>query len=122
MTTETTPKVGRRPKAAPAPGAVRSPYRYRGGFRDAYGGYSAPSGEWVPAHIQCEESEPYHVVRPTLSQWPPRSANMDDSNPSTAIQCELCGCWNVVYADNDPDRTGVLVLLPEQHKAKAVVA
>ena len=71
---------------------------------------------------ECEESPKYgglHRIEP--SQWPPK-AQHGEARPTLAARCTRCGCNCIVSGDNDPDVSGIEVVLPEKKVKEPVPA
>lgn len=83
-----------------------SPYKYN----------SDAEGE---AKDKCETFEDYHVVRPSEAAWPPQPHGPEDTRPTSSLRCTLCGTWCIVYGDNDPERSRVLIVQPERKRPAA---
>lgn len=67
---------------------------------------------------ECEESGNLH--RAEVKTWPPQRTRTGEPNPFTAARCTRCGCNLLAYGDNDPDNSGieVVVLEKEPHIVK----
>ena len=67
-----------------------------------------------------EECETKGNHRATPLAWPPVAKNSMEK-ASMELRCDLCGCHLIVSADNDPDRTGIDIVIPvRQAKPVAV--
>ena len=71
---------------------------------------------------ECEESDKYggmHRVEPT--KWPPK-AEHGELRPYASARCTRCGCHCLAYADNNPDESGIEVVIPEKKVREKVTA
>ena len=67
-----------------------------------------------PNHIACEEAG-NHVIE--LTVWPPKiRAGVD---PTVSARCTKCGCWCQVSPDNDPEHSGIEIVVPTKAKVLA---
>ena len=65
---------------------------------------------------ECEESEKYGGFhRVEVVDWPPRPKG-DEARPCVFRPCTRCGGNVGVYGDNDPERTGVEVVVMERER------
>lgn len=69
---------------------------------------------------QCEESGELH--RAEVKTWPPPRSRAGEAVPFLSTRCTRCGGHLLVYADNDPNASGieVVVLEPEAKQAAAI--
>lgn len=71
---------------------------------------------------ECETDPKYdglHLIEPT--QWPPKSQHGED-RPYASAQCVRCGTWCLAYTDNDPDQSGIDVVIPKKDVKEKVLA
>lgn len=81
-----------------------------------------PSDYEFADDAECESSEKYgglHRVEPSATQWPPK-AKHGEPDPYVSLRCTRCGCWCLTYADNDPDKSGIEVVLPDRKPKEKV--
>ena len=63
---------------------------------------------------ECEESGTLH--RAEVKQWPPQRSRSGEANPHISTRCTRCGCHLLVYGDNDPENSGIdVVVLEKEH-------
>lgn len=68
---------------------------------------------------ECEESDKYNGLhRIEVTTWPPRPKG-DEPHPTTSSRCTRCGCWAIVDKDNDPEQSGIEVVVLEREKRGA---
>lgn len=68
---------------------------------------------------ECEEAMETggrHLLE--VKTWPPQRTRAGEANPYLSGRCARCNCHLLVYADNDPEQSGieVKVLEKEPHK------
>jgi len=49
--------------------------------------------------------------------WPPRRTNAGEPDPYIGCVCARCGCNLVVYASNNPEQSGIEVVVPDSKQA-----
>ena len=64
---------------------------------------------------ECEESGNVH--RAEVKQWPPPRSRTGEPNPFLSTRCTRCGCHLLVYGDNDPENSGIEVVVLEKEVA-----
>ena len=60
---------------------------------------------------QCEESGELH--RAEVKTWPPPRSRAGEANPFLSTTCTRCGGNLLVYGDNDPNQSGIDVVVVE---------
>lgn len=68
--------------------------------------------------VECEESDKYggrHLIEPSV--WPPK-AQHGETNPTLAARCKRCGSTCIVTGDNDPEDSGIEVVIPRREGQK----
>ena len=65
---------------------------------------------------ECEESGKLH--RAEVKTWPPPRSRAGEPNPFISTRCTRCGGHLLVYGDNDPDNSGVEVIVLEKAPAE----
>ena len=63
---------------------------------------------------ECEESGKLH--RAEVKQWPPPRTRSGEANPFVSTRCTRCGGHLLVYGDNDPDNSGIEVIVMESER------
>ena len=63
---------------------------------------------------QCEESGTLH--RAEVKTWPPPRTAAGEPNPYVSTRCTRCGGNLLVYSNNDPENSGIEVVVLEKEK------
>ena len=75
-----------------------------------------PKPQYEYASMQeCEESG-VRLHRLETKQWPPKSLH-GEPMPHAAGLCTRCGCNLIAYGHNDPEQSGLEVVVLEGRKA-----
>lgn len=63
---------------------------------------------------QCEQAEETGGLhRAEVKTWPPARSRAGEANPSVSTRCSHCGGHLLVYGDNNPEASGIEVIVPE---------
>ena len=61
---------------------------------------------------QAEETGGRHLLE--AKTWPPQRTRAGEPNPYISGRCARCNCHLLVYADNDPEQSGIEVKVPDK--------
>ena len=61
---------------------------------------------------QAEETGGRHLLE--AKTWPPPRSRAGEPNPYISGRCARCNCHLLVYADNDPEQSGIEVKVPDK--------